>query len=547
MAEEGEKKENRTHIVILALGIIGLMVFLQFWGAVFPTASIDLKLSKEDAMGEAKAFIVGRGTFDLDEYESTLLFSADDSAAVYLQKTLGMERANELMRDELPVWFWAIRWFKPLEKEEFTVDIDPATGEVISFNHELPEDAEGADLSQEKALEIAKDFLVLQGVDLAAFELVKSSSEKRKARTDHHFKWEKKGYKIGEATLRIDVGVHGEDIGLYNKHLKVPESFTRDYEHESSRGMVLALVSMVFMILLVIAALVVFIFKFKKDDVDWRFGVMVGGVVAVLFILSQLNSLPIVMAAYPTFMDKTMFILMITVVALIAALIYALMIFLSGSAGESLSREVLGNRTPVINEIRKRNFFSKELAYSSIRGYSLAFMFLGYITLFYLIGESFFGIWVPASGVYSNILSTSFPFLFPLTIGVLAATSEEFIFRLFAIPLVKKYLKFTVLALVIPAVIWAFAHSSYPVFPVYVRGIELTIAGIIFGYFFLRYDLTTVLIAHYVIDALVVGLPLLKSANTYFLASGLIVVGLALIPAIPVIVATVRRKEESAA
>ena len=33
----------------------------------------------------------------------------------------------------------------------------------------------------------------------------------------------------------------------------------------------------------------------------------------------------------------------------------------------------------------------------------------------------------------------------------------------------------------IPAAIWAFGHSNYPVFPVYVRGIELTIGGLLFG------------------------------------------------------------------
>jgi hypothetical protein len=41
--------------------------------------------------------------------------------------------------------------------------------------------------------------------------------------------------------------------------------------------------------------------------------------------------------------------------------------------------------------------------------------------------------------------------------------------------------KVTFLALLLPAMIWAFGHSTYPVFPVYFRGIKLTIAGLIFG------------------------------------------------------------------
>ena len=94
----------------------------------------------------------------------------------------------------------------------------------------------------------------------------------------------------------------------------------------------------------------------------------------------------------------------------------------------------------------------------------------------------------------------------------------------------KRYLKWTPLALVIPAVIWAFGHSSYPVFPVYVRGIELTIGGVIFGIFFLRFNIMTCIVAHYVIDAIFFAFPLLKSGNPYYVTSGLIVCLLAAVP-----------------
>ena len=123
------------------------------------------------------------------------------------------------------------------------------------------------------------------------------------------------------------------------------------------------------------------------------------------------------------------------------------------------------------------------------------------------------------------------PFLFPLTVGMLAAVSEEFLFRFFAIPLTKKYTKSMSVAILLPAIIWALGHSSYTVFPVYVRAVELTIAGVIFGYMFVKYDILTVLIAHYVIDAVLVGMPLLMSSNMYYFGSGVIVVALMLIPA----------------
>lgn len=122
------------------------------------------------------------------------------------------------------------------------------------------------------------------------------------------------------------------------------------------------------------------------------------------------------------------------------------------------------------------------------------------------------------------------PFLTPLTISLVAAISEETIYRLFGISLFKKLTRSTFLALVIPAAIWAFGHSNYPVFPVYIRGIELTIAGTLLGLVFLHYGLVTCIVAHYVIDAVALGMPLVGSGNTSYMISGLVVIGLALLP-----------------
>jgi hypothetical protein len=72
----------------------------------------------------------------------------------------------------------------------------------------------------------------------------------------------------------------------------------------------------------------------------------------------------------------------------------------------------------------------------------------------------------------------------------------------------------------------------------------LTIAGIVFGIVFLRFGLFSVLIAHYVVNALIVSLPLLRSKSPYFFISGLIVVGLALLPIIPVVIRLLRRRKK---
>ena len=86
--------------------------------------------------------------------------------------------------------------------------------------------------------------------------------------------------------------------------------------------------------------------------------------------------------------------------------------------------------------------------------------------------------------------------------------------------------------------VWAFGHSTYPIYPVYVRGIELTIAGFVFGWIFLRYGLVTMLVAHYAIDAILLAMPLLLAAGGTYLVYGLVAIAFAALPlAVPVIAA----------
>jgi hypothetical protein len=219
------------------------------------------------------------------------------------------------------------------------------------------------------------------------------------------------------------------------------------------------------------------------------------------------------------------------------------MIFAYGTIGELISKDLWRTKTPLLQAlIKNKSYLSSELVSIFVVGYSLGFIFLGYITIFYLLGINFFNIWIPPETEYSNILATAMPFLFPLTIAISAAVREECMYRLFSISFLKKYTNLTWLAVFIPALIWGFAHSSYPVFPIYVRGIELTLFAIALGIVFLRYGLETVIIAHFVINALLAGLPLLRSHNLYFITSGIIVVCFALLPIIFFVIKFEHRK-----
>lgn len=524
--------------IYLVVGVVFLWIFLHYYSAAFPTASIKLDVTKSEARDVAAEFLRANG-HDTSGYAEVTVFDANGTGAVFLQKTLGMEKANELMAGDAPIWRWNTRWFRSAEKEAFRVYVDPG-GTVIKFLHEIEEDKTGADIPQADAETLAARFITdRMGIDLAGYERVEASTRKQANRSDHHFEWKMSGLEIpwkiddpeaGMGTIRVLAEVHGDQVGHVSRYFKTPEAFAREFDKVQSRGTLLAVISLVLMFLTAVAALVVFIIKFKEGTIHWRFALVFAVLVMVLFILQYMNNFPILKASYDTAMDYGVFVGILLAVAVLLGVIYAGIILFTGASGAALTREIYPNSLATLNQLMQGKVFTRSFFFSSIRGYALGFFFLGYVTLFYMVGRKYLGVFLPAEGPYSNLLGTYLPWLAPLAISLLAAVSEEFTSRLFSITFLKRYLKWTPLALVIPAAIWAFGHSSYPVFPIYVRGIELTIGGVIFGIFFLRFNIMTCIVAHYVIDAIFFAFPLLKSGNPYYVTSGLIVCLLAAVP-----------------
>jgi len=532
---------TRDILLWVVLAVAGLTAFLALYDQAFPTASVDLKITAAQAAQQASDYLQGRG-FDVGDYKQVTIFDSDSPAAVYLQKTLGMEEANRRIRDEkLPVWFWRTRWFRSQQKEEYRAYVSP-TGELLGFQQELEEDRAGANLTEEEALARAEAFLrEVARVPLDDYERVDSSSKREKNRTDHTFVWKKKGFQIEEGELRLRVGVWGDTVGAYRHFFKVPEKFERDFKAVQGQGQLLAILSVVFSVIFFGLALVVFVQRYKADDVRWRFALVFAFLILLLGLGAQLNGLKLLQANYPSELNYGVFLAIVLSVLVLVMLIYGVFILLTGAAGEALTRDMRIESVRPLHDLIAGRLLTPQFAAAAGRGYLAAGVMVGYFTLFYFLGRRFFGVWMQAESPYSNLLNTSFPFLFPLFVSLTAAISEEFTYRFFAIPFLRKYLKNVFLALLIPAVIWGFGHSTYPVFPVYVRGIEVTLVGLLFGWLYLRYDILTCIMAHYAVDAIFIGWPLLKSENTYFFVSGLIVAGLGLLPLIPALVVWARR------
>ncbi|MBU1862147.1 MAG: CPBP family intramembrane metalloprotease [Candidatus Omnitrophica bacterium] len=531
------KSNNVKKILFVLSAALGLFLFVFLFEQAFPTASIDLKLDRKQALMRAQEYVTALG-YDVSGYHSSVVFSGDRTKFVFLEKCLGLLAANQLAKKEVPIWYWSVRFFKELEKEGFDVDVNPI-GRIDGFSHYLEERASGEALSQDAAKKTAIEFLHNNGIFIENYETIESSSLKREQRTDHSFVWKKneseltwkEGGKEGEGMQRLSVTVHGSRIGGFRAFFWTPEIFDRHIRKLFSEGRFLALISSFFYMMLYVAAIIMFIISFRKESVRYRLMVALALLIGIPNILNILNSIPLITAGYDTKVNFFVYYgseLISEFKGIINHVIVIIIVFCGGSF---LARSLYKKQVEGLHMVLEGKRINRNTQQEILGGYLFAFMILGFVTLFYFLGMKYGNVWVFPSTRYSNILGTWFPFLLPLSLSLVAAISEEFIFRMFAISFLKKVLKITFLAVFIPSVIWAFAHSSYAVFPIYTRGIELTIVALAFSYVFLRYGILNCIVAHYVIDAVLFSLPLLRSSNAYFLMSGVIVIILAALPA----------------
>lgn len=526
-------KDLRTLLLWIVIGIVGALVAFRYFHAAFPEAALNLKVSKAEALDTARKFLATNG-MPVQGYESSIVFHVDENAKTYLEREVGLEQANQLMAGSVVVWNWDVRFFRPQQQEEFDVSVSPA-GRVVGFSHVIEEARAGPRLERDAAQTIAENFERTHCTDFASYDFLpaEANSNDRPNRRDWSFTWERRGFKAPQredgAPYRLRVSVQGDKVGGSDEFLKVPEAWLRSYEKLRSSNTFYGTIALLPYLFLNGAMLWVLIDLGRRGIIRWSGALKLGFVLTVLFFAMTANNWPVTRAGYDTNSSYTSFVVQHLALAVMESLALGLMVALTVAAAEPLYRasqpeQLRLNVAWTLPGIRTKEFFR-----SCVIGLGMAAGHIGFVVLFYLVGSRI-GIWAPQDIPYTDVLSTHFPWLFPLTIGVYAATSEEFLFRLFAIPFLMRVTKSRVLAVVLPAFFWGFLHSTYPQQPGYIRGIEVGLIGIVAGVVMLRYGILATLVWHYTVDAALISLFLLRSGNLYFRASGALVAAGALIP-----------------
>jgi membrane protease YdiL (CAAX protease family) len=531
---------RRFDVLLTLFGFLGLALFLAFYDVALPDAAIDLTLSRDQIAQRANDYLKSQG-YDVGDYEFVVDFDQSWWASIYLQRTLGVAETNRLVKAErLPIWTWNARWFKPQQQEEFSLELMP-DGEVIGFSHTISESASGAALDQAAARAIAEKYLSAdRQLNLSDLEeTAASSNEQPGGRIDHHFEWKRRDFAIGDGDLRRAISVQGDQVGSYWYWLRVPEAFERDFS--AQRNIAGAINNTAYFVGFTLFAAVgvgALFYGWWRGVIEWRKALFPALLAGGISLLAGLNYLPLYKAGYATTNNYLLFWLSNVTGILFEALYNFVFIMILWLGGTYLAKQ----RWPRQDKILPRGDKWLTRSLYGWRGLMLGGISFGYVTLFYLVAVRFFNSWTPLDAPTGYAVATPFPFLGPLAAGIIPATTEELLFRLIGITAVWLAFKKRWLALLIPGALWAFAHTGYVRDPIILRGIELTIKALLVGWFFLRFGLFVTIMYHFVFNAGLGAMPLLRSSDPYLILSGLIVIAAMFAPIIPGVIVWLRRR-----
>src|SRR5579863_3825607 len=109
MKERLGPSDYRFIAVCLALLVGATWFSAQNFYRAFPEASIDFRVSRDEALHTAEQSLHAAG-YQLDGYRQAASFDFDDDAKTFLEREVGLEQASQIMGRRVRLWRWSYRW-----------------------------------------------------------------------------------------------------------------------------------------------------------------------------------------------------------------------------------------------------------------------------------------------------------------------------------------------------------------------------------------------------------------------------------------------------
>jgi membrane protease YdiL (CAAX protease family) len=488
-------------ILLIIFVVTAFYAHLRMQPYINPAAALHISVNRDQAKEIAGDAVGIKGKADVQ-------FDVDEDARIYLEREMGLQRANSVAQQYGFIYNWNV-----IYPDGTSIYIDPEgrlNGCDFSDNRS-PSVANGVNKYLEEKLQIklADYSIMATPVQMDSHRPVK-------------YQWERDNGKTGNAREVITAVVCDGSLQKFRRSLHVPEYFKDIQGNQEQMGDALTMLAQSLFAIPYLAAAWAIVLAWRRRELRWRVAILPAVLVTVIAIVNQLNMVLLLNYARPNIIE-----LVITIVTITAQSFISTMLLVA--AGDWLYRQAFPDHPSMGAWFRLGGITAPGGKLRVGIGYALFAFHLGYVSIFYGIAHRFGG-WSPALVPYNDLFNSQTPWIYALLVGVHAAVFEEFLFRVVAISWLRKVLKNDIIAVIIPALMWAFAHCNYAAQPFYIRGVELTVIGVIFGLIFLRFGPLPTLISHAAFNAFLTAESFLSDKS--MLPSFFIVIFFIAIPAL---------------
>jgi len=538
--------------------LAALVVAVRLFPLAIPIVNLDVKISRDEAIAAART-LATQLHLAPEGARVVARFSHDATTQNYVELEGGGKPAFAALTqgDRYSPYWWEVRLFTLGAIDETILRLKP-DGAVAGYARRVAEDYvhDGArkalDAASARALAEAQARTAF-GVDVAPYRLLEQSQLAQiTGRVDHSFTYERPE-PLGDARVRLTLGVSGDELTGIVPFVHIPQSFARRYDElRSANNLIANLASVSAGVLYGIGGCILAVLWLARAHwLVWRPPIGAGLVVGTLLAASALAASGAAWFGAGTTETATTFWAKQGGVALLIAVAGGLAYALVFMAAESLTRRAFPHHPQLWRVWSRDAAPTPQMAGRTLGGYLFVPIELALVAAFYYATNRWLGWWQPSEVLTDpNILGSAVPALTPIAISLQAGFMEECVFR--AIPLSlgaligARYGRRTLgiaVAVVVQALVFGGAHANYPGFPAYSRPVELVLPSIAWALIYLRFGLVPTILLHATFDLTLFSIPLfLVDAPGARLQQALVIVA----AAVPLVIIGWRRRQAGA-
>lgn len=498
---------------------IGLILFV--WLNWFPPGGIGEEISIESETGllrpeaaePALTFIKDRvGTGDWVAFVS---FDQYADAIGYFTKMKQTKLYEDSWSSDVPIDYYRVEVREQQADERYEVLVKQADGTVFGWEHivKAQSSEEHAGNAPLTTADVEKAEIALAELNYPLEQYQLDSETNRQVIVFRHKQF------VEEASLSLKVTMDNSNVVSIAPVIELPDDFTSWKQSQDLKGAISSGISLLLWFGLALAAIIYA--AVYRASMSFGRGIWLSLAFLIPYLMYNINMLP----GYKLEAGSAGLILFTQGLTMLMAV----SVYLCLVAGDGLWRR-MGHElwTP-----HRHASFSSEVMQSVGLGYVYCVIIMALQSLLFVIGAELFDVWFGVDPLMStnNLL---WPGQYPL-LAWSAAISEEAVYRIFAIafftvlirplwrwvsrwtskPIFLHPLFYLIPAITIANLLWALGHTSYSIYPVYTRLVEVAVLGFVFSFIFLRYGLIAAIFAHATMDLVIMGLELLTMGSVY--------------------------------